>query len=173
MKWSYISLVEYLYGQREALIVSEDGSVFAKTEKITHYTKLTGAKINSGFFFEPDCENISGVLFSTTGTISKFTRMGIQAGFSSSKQKVLRVGDRYDHNSNLFTPLSFSYLVDENGTETWSEGLNLFHNPKAKNPVDMDLFPNIAHHKLEGEQLISWAPEFHPFSSININTIAK
>ncbi|MFZ5978653.1 MULTISPECIES: hypothetical protein [Hydrotalea] len=173
MTWSYISLVEYLYGQREELIVSEDGSAFAKTEKITHYTKPTGAKINSGFFFEPDCENISGVLFSTTGTIAKFTRMGIQAGFSSSKQKVLRVGDRYDHNSHSFTPISFSYMVDENCTETWSEGLNLFHNPNAKHPIDMDLFPNIAHHKLKGEQLISWAPDFHPFSSININTIVK
>lgn len=42
MTWSYISLVEYLYGQREELIISDDGSPFAKTEKITHYTKPTG-----------------------------------------------------------------------------------------------------------------------------------
>lgn len=40
-------------------------------------------------------------------------------------------------------------------------------------PTILFLVFTVAHHKLKGEQLISWAPDFHPFSSININTIVK
>ena len=30
-------------------------------------------------------------------------------------------------------------------SETWTEGLNVFHNPKAKIPLDINFFPD-AHH---------------------------
>ena len=35
----------------------------------------------SGFFDEPGAANVSAVIFSNAGTLSKFDRMGIIAGF--------------------------------------------------------------------------------------------
>jgi hypothetical protein len=171
MTWSFSALTEYLYGTRPIIVKDNNGGRKVEHRKVGSYTKETGTKILSGFFNEEEAENVSGVLFSSTGTLSKFTRMGIQAGFREKGQTVFRIGDCYDHKSDRFEPISFSYKVEESGTEKWSEGLNLFHNPNAKYPIDKSLFPRIAHHKLKGEELISWVPDFHPYSSINVNNI--
>ncbi|MBA5630334.1 hypothetical protein [Moheibacter lacus] len=173
MTWSFTALVEYLYGKRDVVLINEDGSEKIEIINVDHYTKETGAKIPAGFFLQENSENVSGILFSSTGTLGKFTRMGIEAGFREKGQILIRVGDRYDLESDSFIPVSFMYTVNEDGDETWSQGLNLFHNPNAKFPIDVDLFPNIAHHKQEGNELVSWVPEFHPFSSININTVPQ
>jgi len=171
MTWSYMALVEYLYGQRQILDFDEEGNEFVKTEKIEFHTKPNGTKIPSGFFFQDKSEHISGILFSSTGTISKFTRMGIQAGFGIEKQTVIRIGDRFDNSPESRGPISFKYQVTENTKEIWSEGLNLFHNPNALIPIDKELFPEIAHHELKNGELISFVPDFHPYASMNINTI--
>ena len=171
MIWSFSALTEYLYGSKQILKRKENGEEIIDTINIEYYIKESGEKIPSGFFFQPDSENISGVLFSATGTLGKFTRMGIQAGLGSKSIIVMRVGDRVNPDPSCSEPLSFSYRVDENGNETWCQGLNLFHNPNAKIPINMDLFPNIGHHKLQDGELVSWTPEFHPYSSMNYKTI--
>lgn len=173
MTWSFSALAEYLYGKKGVLIVDENGTEKVETIDVEDYVKDTGAKIPSGFFLQENSENVSGILFSSTGTLGKFTRMGIEAGFREKGQSVIRIGDRYDPKPDTFKPISFMYTVDENGNENWSQGLNLFHNPNAKFPIDMDLFPNIAHHKQDGDELISWVPEFHPYSSMNYNTVPQ
>ena len=58
-------------------------------------------------------------------------------------------------------------------TETWAEGLEMFHNPNAKYPVNARLFPNIAHHRFKNGLIESHLPEFHPFSSYTWNIIPK
>ena len=54
-------------------------------------------------------------------------------------------------------------------TETWAEGLSMFHNPNAKHPVDPDMFPGIAHHWFLDGQIKSWLPEFHVYNSFTWN----
>lgn len=173
MVWSFPALVEYLYGSRQVLVSDEKGRPKVITEAVAPYKKKSGVTIPSGFFEQENTEHISGILFTATGTLGKFTRMGIQAGFGTPGQIVTRIGDCYDHSDKAFSPTPFAFRVDEDGQETWSEGLNLFHNPNAKYPIDMDLFANIAHHKKEKDELISWVPEFHPYSSMNFNTVIK
>lgn len=173
MTWSYMALVEYLYGQRQVLDFDSKGNEIIITEEIEFHMKPNGTKIPSGFFFQENSENISGILFSSTGTIAKFTRMGIQAGFGIEKQIVTRVGVRFDNSPESAGPISFNYQVTENTKEIWSEGLNLFHNPKALIPISKDLFPEIAHHELIEGELISFIPDFHPYASININLTVK
>ena len=172
MIWSFTALVEYLYGTKDSIIKDEKGQEVVISQKVENYIKDSGAEIPSGFFTQENVENISGVLFSSTGTLGKFTRMGIQAGFKEKGQSVIRVGDKYDPKPSSFRSISFVYEVNEKGTETWAEGLNLFHNPNAKIPIEMELFPNIAHHKLENDELVSWIPDFHPYSSMNYNTVS-
>ena len=129
--------------------------------------------IPSGFFFQPDSENISAVMFSSTGTISKFNRMGKQAGFGSNDIIMQRIGVCHDHNPNASIPKPFMYYVSTKSKETWGEGLSMFHNPNAKHPVAKELFPSIAHHYFENDQIVSYLPEFHPYSSMTLNLKMK
>ena len=64
-------LQEYLYGQR----TSKHGDSYLNTPIHEHVYRTR--KKPSGFFFLPEAENISAVLFSDGGTISKFNRMGL------------------------------------------------------------------------------------------------
>ena len=57
-------------------------------------------RVPSGFFGLPGAENISAVLFSNSGTISKFNRMGVIAGFGSNEIRVFREGTAFDHDPN-------------------------------------------------------------------------
>jgi hypothetical protein len=51
--------------------------------------------------------------------------------------------------------------------EHWIEGLNVYHNPNAEIPLQMETFPGAAHHFCdEAGQVTSYTPEFHPMSSV-------
>ena len=80
MTWSHSSLIKYLYGYDHKYYYSKKGELIITPKKIESH--IHGSKnIPPGFFKQPDTENISGILFSSSGTISKFSRMGIQSGF--------------------------------------------------------------------------------------------
>jgi hypothetical protein len=83
MTWSSSALAEYLYGIRQTERKREDGSTEIISENVTNYT-WEGKTIASGFFLQPDTDNISAVLANPNGTISKFNRMGFLAGFGKS-----------------------------------------------------------------------------------------
>lgn len=173
MLWSFPALLGYLYGYDYPYSFNENNEIVITPKKIEPYRKPSGELIDSGFFFTQDSENVSAILFSAVATISKFSRMGIQAGFGVKEHRVLRMGAKFNHESNAFLPEKFAYEVNENCNETWGEGVNLFHNPNAKYPIDIDLFPNVAHHFLIDEHIHSMYPEFHPYFSINQVLIPK
>jgi len=166
MIWSHNSLIKYLYGYEHGYHHNKEGTLIIIPKKIKKH--IHGSKeIPSAFFEQPDTENISGILFSSSGTISKFSRMAIQAGFGVKNIKTHRWGMAHNHNPNASLPNMFHYEATEKSTETWAEGLNLYHNPKAKIPINPDIFPTVAHHFLRNDGNIeSWIPEFHPYASI-------
>ena len=97
--------------------------------------------------------------------------MAIQAGFGVKDIKTYRLGMSYNKDPNASLPNKFYYEVTEKTTETWAEGLNFYHNPNAKIPLDPDIFPTIAHHfLLEDGNIESWMPDFHPYASFTIHT---
>lgn len=168
MLWSSTALESYLYGVHHEHHY-EDGELVIDPVKIEKHTKPDGTEIPSGYFFQPDAEHISAVLFSASGTISKFNRLGRQAGFGSPNVKMFRMGTCYDHDPNASTPKIFKYEVTEESQETWGEGVSMFHNPNAVHPVPEELFTSIAHHRFENDQIVSVIPDFHPFSSQTLN----
>lgn len=140
-------------------------STFQKSE----YHELNGKKIPSGFFFTDNAEHVSAVMFSATGTISKFTRMGKLAGFGDPAVKILYSGTCYKHDPNSAMPDTFSFEVNEKYEEYWGDGISMFHNPKALIPLSRDIFPSVAHHyMMENGQINSYLPDFHPFHGITI-----
>lgn len=173
MLWSSTALINYLYGFNYRFKYDKQGNLVIIPEKISTH-KLGDKEIPSGFFFQKDTENISAILFSSSGTISKFNRMGKQAGYSVPDVKMFRIGTSYNHDPNACKPSFFSYEVDERCSETWAEGMCLYHNPNAKYPVDKELFPTIAHHYLQEDgNILSFMPVFHPYASITINIKLK
>jgi len=172
MVWSSTALITYLYGVRHDFYYDRNNQLVITPIEIGSH-KLGEKEIPSGYFFQPDAENVSAVLSSASGTISKFNRIGRQAGFFDPSVIMIRLGSYHDHNPNASVPKLFRYKVDENSEETWAEGLSMFHNPNAIHPVPRELFPTIAHHDFKDGQIVSQLPEFHPYSSITYNIRIK
>jgi len=172
MIWSSTALITYLYGVQHEFYYDENNQlVIIPIEIETH--KLGDKEIPSGYFFQPKSENVSAVLSSASGTISKFNRIGRQAGFFDPNVIMIRMGTFHDHDPNAVVPRLFRYKVDENSEETWAEGLSMYHNPNALYPIPRELFPSIAHHEFKDGQIVSQLPEFHPYSSVTFNMITK
>lgn len=168
MLWSSTALINYLYGYRHDFNYDNKGRLVIEQKKIESH-KIGKKEIPSGFFFQPDTEHISAVLFSASGTISKFNRMGRQAGFKDSDTLMIRAGTCHDHDPNAAIPKMFRYIVDEKSRETWSEGFSMYHNPNAIHPVPELLFPSIGHHHLRDGLIVSALPEFYPYASYTYN----
>jgi hypothetical protein len=99
--------------------------------------------------------------------------MGLLAGFGSPRLGLVRIGTAVDHDPNAAEPIVFQHLVNEAGyEETWCEGLDVWHNPHAKIPLDQSFLPGAAHHMLlPGGQIQSLTPEWHPLGSITIQSL--
>lgn len=173
MTWSFSALLEFLYGFKHSHFYDKDGKLIINPIKVEDYTKPSGAKVPSGFFFQPNAEHISAVFSSSTATLSKFNRIGKQSGFGDDRCTLIREGAYHDHDPNASVPLRFIYKVDTDCFETWSEGGSLYHNPRALLPTNPELFPSIAHHRLDQGQIISTTPDFHPYFSITTNIVNK
>jgi hypothetical protein len=174
MTWSHPAVLEYLYGVTQTATHGEDGQLIIETKPVGPYMKENGKPIPSGFFNQPDAEHVSGVLFSSTGTLSKFNRIGRIAGFGVDESKMVRMGVCHHHDVNSSTPMFFRFeVLPGKVTETWAEGLSLFHNPNAAIPISSDMFPGIAHHRFHDGQFRSLVPEFHPYASMTMHFSTK
>ncbi|MGO8086873.1 hypothetical protein AB9E29_07060 [Rhizobium leguminosarum] len=166
MKHTGSALERYLYGYSWETIIDEDGKAVSKTNKISEHR--WGEKvIPSGFFDLPDAENISAVIFSNAGTIAKFNRIGLLSGFGAKDILMIREGACINNGPGTAPNLFRSLVNAVDYRETWVEGLDVFHNPRAKLPLPKRMFPGAAHHwcDAEGGRAIS-APDFHPLGSI-------
>ncbi|MGD0192884.1 MAG: hypothetical protein ABSD74_19275 [Rhizomicrobium sp.] len=162
----------YVFGYAHDWDRDEKGNLRIHPRKIEKHT--WGSKeIPSGFFDQPDTENISAVIFSNSGTISKFNRMGVLAGFGSPRLRLIRTGFAVDHDPNASASRAFRKLVNDPGySEIWSEGMSVWHNPKARYPLEADMLPYAAHHHLLPDgQIESLTPDWHPFGSITLQAL--
>lgn len=163
MTYSGNALQVYLYGRN--VDTAADGTLAVREVK----EHVWGTKtFPSGFFFQPDAENISAVLFNASGTISKFNRIGVGAGFGSPNVDLIHFGRRRDPDDPS-GGVDFVTQVTEGYEEAWTDGLNVFHNPRAKRPLDMSLIPGAAHHFWDGEQFTVLFPKGQLESSITYN----
>ncbi|WP_217525177.1 hypothetical protein [Vibrio metschnikovii] len=140
MTWSRTALMEYLYGVRASIVDGKPKAIRINTHE------WKGKSIPSGFFNQPDAENISAVLFSNAATLTKFNRMGKLAGMGGEDVKIYRMGTRYNPDPEAFVGIPFHEDVDSpEYTESWSESLIMYHNPNALHPVEPSDFPDISH----------------------------
>lgn len=147
MVYSSLGLQEYLYGLR----IHEDGSI----ETIERH--VSGERsIPSNFFAHERHKNISAVMLATQATIPKFNRMGRLAGLRSPNSIAIIAGLRTDHEG---IPRPFRSIVErQNYIELWHEGIYIFHNPNAIQPLNPDLFPHVIHVFQKENGIEQWIP---------------
>jgi hypothetical protein len=171
MTWTRSPLPTYLYGYRHRPRRGEDGSLTIVPEKVASH-RWGDKEVPSGFFGLPGAENVSAVLHNSQGTISKFNRIGVVAGFGSSRVRLVRSGLVVDPDPNASTPRSFSIAVDAGYSEPWIEGADVYHNPNATNPLDRVMLPGAAHHRLREDcQVETIMPAWQPLTSHTSVTI--
>ncbi|PZR51474.1 MAG: hypothetical protein DI537_56410 [Stutzerimonas stutzeri] len=106
--------------------------------------------VHRPFFWQPDTEHVSAVVFSNAGTVSKFNRMGVKAGFGDRFVSLVRKGGLSDPSPGAFDAVSFDLDIENpDYHEDWPDELQMYHNPNALVPIDEELFPGIVHYRFE------------------------
>ena len=158
MTFSGPSLASYLYGVDLTANGESPGS--DPPPAVERHTWLTKT-VPSGFFFLPDAENISAVLFNASGTLSKFNRMGIKVGLGLPTVRVIHAGERVVSTDEVLSVTTFGEEVSEGYAEDWIDGMEVFHNPRAVRPLDPDWLPGAAHHRFTEGRVESYMPAGH------------
>lgn len=163
MTWSTHALIEYLYGIKTVRLLGEDGTSETIIEDVSSY-KLGQKEVPAGFFLQPDSEHVSAVMANPGGTFAKFDRMAFLSGFGDRQIRMFREGWRF---VDLATLEEFKAEVHSSEySETWVEGLSVYHNPRALHPLPEHFIQGAAHHHLKDDGIISRIPHFHPAGSI-------
>ncbi|SHK05390.1 hypothetical protein SAMN05444159_2290 [Bradyrhizobium lablabi] len=158
MTYTHSALWPYLYGHRVDWERVEGKLIIKAVKNPDHHYR--GKVIPTGFFDLPGSENVSAVLFSNAGTLAKFDRMGVAAGFAPPDHSYFRIGISYDSDPNAVVPKVFSLEVnDTEYKENWSDELQIFHNPNAKHPFAPDAFGGITQHFFTNGEPYSIVPE--------------
>ncbi len=166
--FSSAAISTYLYGFRHHASRDEQGNLEVLANSIESHEVGT-KKIPSSFFEQPETEHISAVIFTNSGTVPKFLRMGYQSGLHDGNTTVLFHGKFLNTDPNAEIPLTYTYDLDDPPfIETWGHGLEVFHNPKALYPLPSEYFPDAIEHRLEGSSVITdmrFDPP-HPLTSL-------
>jgi ribosomal protein L30 len=155
MRFISPAMSDYVFGVRHNL---EDGSPELIDEHV--WGDLREA---SGFFSFPGAENVSAVIVNAQGTLPKFNRLGHLAGFGNKRVRMIRRGVALGAKQGI----PFLQAMHAPGyTESWVEGMTVFHNPRALIPLPPDLIPGACHQFLQPDNsIVSLTPEFHPMFS--------
>ncbi len=157
MTYTQSALWQYLYGQRVYWEFVNDKLVI-KPQPIGEH-KFRGKTVPSGFFDQCLVENVSAVIFSNAGTLAKFDRMGVVAGFAAKDHGYLRIGLKYNPDPNAVMGDTFSADVTaDTYEEYWTDEIQVFHNPNAKFPLAFEALLGATHHYYEDGLLKSWTP---------------
>ncbi|HVW73096.1 MAG TPA: hypothetical protein VHC39_05630 [Rhizomicrobium sp.] len=158
MTYTQSALWPYLYGHRVEWEMIE-GQLIVRAVKGGEHV-FQGKRVETGFFDLPQAENVSAILFSNAGTLAKFDRMGIAAGFLPENHKYFRTGLRFNPDPNAVIPTPFwEEIGNSEYVEYWSDELQIFHNPNAKHPLPVGAFPGTTQHFFKDGNQISLTPE--------------
>lgn len=161
------ALIQYLYGNDEMGVWDPGGQFRIDSRTIKEHT-IGEKTIQSGFFWQPDTQHISAVLFTNSGSSGKFSRMGYQHGIGCDTISMTRVGYclNPDYANAKDDPTYFSYNLDEPPfVEPWGQGLVTLHNPNALKPLPEDFFAGAIQSHFKDGRLRSDPSHWHPLSS--------
>lgn len=131
----HYSIMALLYGA----YLNENGVSYSHRDKIT---KSNGSPIDLGIFYKKEndnfiYENISAVLFSSKVTLGKVTALAISQGAPNITRNLI-INIYQDDEPPYFK----GAIIPEHTVEHLTDGLFIFHNPNAKNKLDLNIFRN-------------------------------
>lgn len=158
MTYTQSALYQYLYGHRMRWKYEGDQLVITPQKIDAH--KFGAKEIPSGFFDQPNAENVSAVIFSNAGTLAKFDRMGVVAGVRPKGFSYARVGLKQNSDPNAVHGAAFSIDVsDPSYQEYWTDEVQVLHNPNAKLKLPFHWLLGAVHHYFEDGEFRSFGPE--------------
>lgn len=170
---SRVALIECLYGYRLEALKDKHGYIYQNLVKIEDENSIRQSR-DFGFFNEPNSDKISAIIFSSLGSIAKFNRMGKIAGFGSKNVNITHLAEMHNPDPTADEPLlRYSKVLPGEYEEFWGDGINIYHNPYAEKPLELDLFPNAAHHYLQDGQIVTYCSNSHTFCSLTFTGVAK
>lgn len=170
MTWTFEAFLTVLYGLKPSVQKDESNASIQVFEEITSFRKTNGTEIPAGLFHQEDYNNISAIIYNPTATISKFNRIGRQAGLGTLETTLTWFAAFHDHTPRALVPKMATLTIDENFAEPWSGGATIFHNPNARVPLNPMLFNDqVAHYHFEDGKIVSMIPEVHPYGGWVLN----
>lgn len=170
MIWTFEAFLTVLYGVRPKVEKGSNSQGSQVFEEVKSFTKDNGTEISAGLFLQQDYENISAIIYNPTATISKFNRIGRQAGLGTFDTSLTWLAAFHDHTPGALVPQMAKLTIDENFCEPWSGGASILHNPLAIIPLDPGLFDDgVAHYHFMDNKIISIIPDVHPYNGIMFN----
>lgn len=173
MVWSHTALSLYLYGVGVDVRTRDDGSIFGVEKKLGAH--VVGKKVvPTNFFAQPENRHVSAILFSNAGTLAKFNRMGVRAGFGDPDVTLTRRGVLNDPSPGAFEGIPFEVNVeDPDYAETWSGELEIHHNPNAAAPLDPEIFDGVTQFFVEAGEVVWRGPSPRVLVSSTISKAHK
>jgi hypothetical protein len=164
---------KYLYG---VVIDKKKHNGIVEITETKSNLNYIGDKRLSNFYDIPLTSNISGILYSNSGTIGKFSRMGYQAGYGETISSFFYSGSCHDYSADSLGIQQFMFQLargkEMDFVDQWKYGLSLFHNHKATYPIGYDFFDQLTQVKYtEEEGLFSKHIEFHPYNAKNLRNV--
>lgn len=159
------ALARYLYGIEQEGSWTDAGELDIRTDPIEEHA-IAGKAIPSNFFTQPETEHISAVLFTNSGSAAKFSRMGFQHGYGNETFNLTRFGKSFNPDPDAMDPTHFIYDVGQPPfVESWSQGIVVCHNPRARLPLPRDFFGGAVQAYIENGVHVSEHREWHPITS--------
>lgn len=122
----------------------------------------TDADIDIGIFMNPEYNHISAILFTSTLSLGKLTSLAVSEGFPTiNKVVALRENCSFDkHKYQL-------QAVSKENPEYLTDGLFVFHNPNASNPLAENFLEMSTQFFFENEELLILGIETPLISRLN------
>lgn len=158
-------LSRYLYGLEQTGSWAYGGRLKVSVAGVGEHA-VNSKTIPSSFFGQPGAEQISAVLFTNSGTVTKFARMGYQYGIGCGTTHMTRWGYSFNPHPDAMDATFFMYDLDEPPfVETWGQGLLLMHNPRAVHPLPRTAVADLVQNYFEDGIVKADHPSWHPFTS--------
>ncbi len=156
MTWSRTALPCYLYGIGFEWRQAADGRKYPQAKRLGDHI-VRKKVVPTNFFAQEGARHVSAVLFSNAGTMSKFNRMGVLAGFGDPEVSLWRIGGLNDLTPGATMPIEFEMNIeDPNYSEGWADEMEIYHNPNALVRLPEGLFPNVTQFFLDENGDLSW-----------------
>ena len=166
LEFSDSALERFLYGLDQTTGQwDSDGNLTVNTTRVESH-QAADKTIPSNFFGQPDTEHVSAVVFSNSGSLAKFDRMGFQHGYGNTCYNLTRFGTAINADPDAMDATAFLYDVGHPPfVESWSQGLVVCHNPNATRPLPVEFFGPVINAFSEHGRLCHTRAPWHPIVS--------